>query len=194
MAANGDDPVVVRFDLYQRGDYQRVVALLIALTGSKKTAEFVTRRTFAKAQRIWPDIRLRDPDLWIRRTALAMIASRRRRTASRAYAIVRLWRSTRRDLGGATAEFWLRVRRFPDNQPYVFALTYVDELDQEEVASLLGLTESEVQKALFDSRLKFSLRRDHRGETSGEQIQRMARALHEAAATVTVPAAPPPPP
>ncbi|CAN5695771.1 SigE family RNA polymerase sigma factor [soil metagenome] len=163
---SGDDPTTVvvlghhrvrSFEAVFRADHRAVVAIAWALTGSQAVAEELTQEAFLRAHQRWSRVGGYDnPGAWVRRTAINLAISDRRRRAAEQRAATRTPRApgpadaTEEVVG--TDRFWVAVRRLPRQQGAVVALHYLEDRSVVDVAAVLGLAEGTVKAHLHKAR------------------------------------------
>lgn len=157
----GLDPSVperVSFEEFYLKDYQAVVGLAFALSGSRWLAEDLAQEAFLVAHRGWDRIGgFDDPGVWVRRVVanLSVSAIRRRVVETKALARIALGQTpTLPELSAEGAEFWRAVRSLPRRQAQAIALHYLEDLPVTEVARILGTAEGTVKKHLYEGRKK----------------------------------------
>lgn len=145
------------FDAVFRADHRAVVAIAWALTGSRGVAEEVTQEAFLRAHLRWSRIgRYDNPGAWVRRTAINLALSDRRRRSAERRAIART-SPVAESADGAdevvgTDRFWAAVRMLPRQQASVIALHYLEDRSVLEVAAVLDLAEGTVKAHLHKAR------------------------------------------
>jgi RNA polymerase sigma-70 factor (ECF subfamily) len=148
-------------DLYLK-DYQAVVGLAFALSGSRWLAEDLAQEAFLAAHRNWPRISAYDqPGAWVRRVVANLSVSAFRRRSVEAKALVRMALGNRHplpELSPEDDEFWHAVRSLPRRQSQVMALHYLEDLPVAEVAGILDMAPGTVKKHLFDGRRELARR------------------------------------
>jgi RNA polymerase sigma-70 factor (ECF subfamily) len=162
----GSDPVVVSgrlsFEDFYLKDYQAVVGLAYALSGSRWLAEDLAQEAFLAAHRSWPRVSAYDqPGAWVRRVVANLSVSAFRRRVVEAKTLVRLGLGERRrlpELPPDDAEFWEAIRSLPRRQSQVVALHYLEDLPVAEVATILDMAPGTVKKHLFDGRRELARR------------------------------------
>ena len=145
------------FDAVFRADHRAVVAIAWALTGSRAVAEEVTQEAFLRAHLRWSRIgRYENPGAWVRRTAINLALSDRRRRGAERRAIARTSpvaeTADATDEVAGTERFWAAVRLLPPQQASVIALHYLEDRSVLEVADVLGLAEGTVKAHLHKAR------------------------------------------
>lgn len=161
----GSDPVVavrVSFEDFYLKDFQAVVGLAYALSGSRWLAEDLAQEAFLAAHRNWPRVSSYDqPGAWVRRVVANLSVSAFRRRMVEARALARLGLGERHrlpELPADDAEFWEAVRSLPRRQSQVVALHYLEDLPIAEVAAILDMASGTVKKHLFDGRRELARR------------------------------------
>ena len=131
-----------------------MLALAIGMTKRSGEAEEVTQEAFFRAYRDWETVGLMEhPGAWVRRVALNLAIGRWRRVQAEARAVLRLAPSDEAPAPDPETErFWDEVRSLPRRQAQVVALTYVDDLDADSNADLLGIAASTVRVHLARAR------------------------------------------
>ena len=148
-------------DLYVK-DYQAVVGLAFALSGSRWLAEDLAQEAFLAAHRNWPRVSAYDqPGAWVRRVVANLSVSAFRRRVVEAKALLRIAPGDRDplpELPAEDAEFWDAVRSLPRRQSQAVALHYLEDLPVAEVATILDMAPGTVKKHLFDGRRELARR------------------------------------
>jgi RNA polymerase sigma-70 factor (ECF subfamily) len=156
------DTARMSFEDFYLKDYQAVVGLAYALSGSRWLAEDLAQEAFLAAHRQWPRVSAYDlPGAWVRRVVANLSVSAIRRRAVEAKALVHLGLGERHRLAELTppdSEFWEAVRSLPRRQSQVVALHYLEDLPVAEVAGILDMAPGTVKKHLFDGRRELARR------------------------------------
>jgi RNA polymerase sigma-70 factor (ECF subfamily) len=158
-AANTD------FAGFYHREYQNVVGLAYALSGSRVAAEELAQEGFAAAYRTWDRVGAYDsPGAWVRHVVANRSISRWRRLAAERRALTRLAGKAPpvADLPETHDEVWAAVRRLPRRQATATALHYYADLSVESIATLMGCTPGTVETHV--SRARTSLERSLAGE------------------------------
>ncbi len=146
----------VAFEDVFRKEYASVVALALALTGSRWVAEELAQEAFIAAHRNWGRVGGYDqPGAWVRRVVTNLATSTIRRRIVEAKALLRLGdreRDRPPERPSGDAEFWEAVRSLPRRQSQVVALHYLEDLPVAEVAEVLEMAPGTVKKHLHDGR------------------------------------------
>jgi RNA polymerase sigma-70 factor (ECF subfamily) len=152
----------VSFEDFYLKDFQAVVGLAYALSGSRWLAEDLAQEAFLAAYRNWPRVSAYDqPGAWVRRVAANLSVSAFRRRVVEAKGLVRLGLGERHrlpELQPVDGEFWEAVRSLPRRQSQVVALHYLEDLPVAEVAAVLDMAPGTVKKHLFDGRRELARR------------------------------------
>ena len=162
----GLDPSVperVSFEEFYLKDYQAVVGLAFALSGSRWLAEDLAQEAFLAAHRFWPRVSAYDqPGAWLRRVVANLSVSAFRRKLVEAKSLARIARGDldrpSAELPSEDAEFWDAVRSLPRRQSQAVALHYLEDLPVSEVAAILDMAPGTVKKHLFDGRRELAQR------------------------------------
>lgn len=146
------------FEAMFRTDHRAVVAIAIALTGSRAVAEEVAQEAFLRAHQRWDQIGgYESPGAWVRRVAINLALSDQRRRASERRAVARLELVRPTDGDGADAlvgadRFWSAVRSLPPQQRAAAVLRYVEDRPVAEIALVLDVAEGTAKAHLHKAR------------------------------------------
>ena len=161
----GSVPIIaerVSFEELYLKEFQAVVGLAYALSGSRGLAEDLAQEAFLAAYRNWPRVSTYDqPGAWVRRIVANLSVSAFRRRVVEAKGLVRLGLGERHrlpELSPTDGEFWEAVRSLPRRQSQVVALHYLEDLPVAEVAAILDMAPGTVKKHLFDGRRELARR------------------------------------
>lgn len=148
------------FEAVYQGEYRRVLALAIALSGSTSLGEELAQEAFLAAYRRWDQVgKLESPAGWVRRVVSNRAVSVYRRSRSEVRAVARLESRSRQDADlTAALQVWVEVRRLPRRQAQVIALTYMYGMSRREVAATLGCSEETVKTHLAKARKTLEVR------------------------------------
>ena len=141
------------FEAFYLREYQAVVGLAYALSGSRLAAEDIAQEAFLVAFRDWGHIRR--PSAWVRKVAVrrAVRTVRRRLLEARALARLLAGRGPAvAELPEQDAEVWRAVRALPRRQAQVIALHYVADAPVAEIAQTLGMAQGTVKAQLHRAR------------------------------------------
>jgi RNA polymerase sigma factor (sigma-70 family) len=126
------------------------------LTGSRVVAEELAQEAFLAAYRQWGTVGVYDePGAWVRRVAVNQAASRGRRRAAEARALLRLGPRTTTVFDPMPVEdeaFWAEVRDLPGRQAQVVALRYLEDRSVDDIAGILGCAPATVRVHLHRGR------------------------------------------
>lgn len=161
VAPAADGPVAdarsLGFEAFFRDEYPRLVALLVAVTGSRPVAEELAQEALLRAHVRWDRIvGYERPGAWVRRVALNLASHHRSRRRSELDAVGRLGRQraaepySYADAGGD--DFWALVRRLPRRQAAAVALHHLEDRPVAEVAAILGCAEGTAKSHLHRGR------------------------------------------
>jgi RNA polymerase sigma-70 factor (ECF subfamily) len=152
------------FEEVFRADHRAIVAVTLALVGSRPVAEELVQEAFLRAHQRWEVIgRYDNPGAWVRRVAINLAVSDQRRRASERRAVTRL----RPDAVGeadrstevvAADRFWTVVRQLPAQQRSVVVLRYVEDRSVHDIAEVLDLAEGTVKAHLHKARVALGRR------------------------------------
>jgi RNA polymerase sigma-70 factor, ECF subfamily len=144
------------FDALFAAERGRIVATVFALAGSAAVAEEITQEAFLRLHVHWTKVSRYDrPDQWVRRVAVNLAVSRRRRRTNEERALRRLGGRANviaQPLDAGDDALWAAVRALPRRQAQAVALHYVDDLPIAEIATILGCAPGSVQTHLFRAR------------------------------------------
>lgn len=165
------DPLVIGiepFERFYRREYQRAVRLAVALSGSRLGSEDLAQEAFIEAHRRWDEIgRYSNPAGWVRRVVANRSVSRYRRSRAEAKALLKLAAGSRQtfpEFNPETTEVWNAVRRLPNRQAQVVALTYLEGMTLREISEILGISVptagTHLQRARATLAKKLSIQRE----------------------------------
>ena len=152
------DARVSGFEAFFREEYPRLVALLVAVTGSRSIAEELAQEALLRAHVRWSRIvRYERPGAWVRRVALNLASHHRNRRRSEQRAVDRLGRQPSEpyaytDAAARGDDFWALVRRLPPRQAAAVALHHLEDRPVAEVAVILGCAEGTAKAHLHKGR------------------------------------------
>ena len=141
------------FDGFYARQYQPVLTLGFAMTGSREAACDLAQEVFVDAFRKWDQIE--SPDAWVRAVLVNKSRSWMRRRYREARALLRLEPPASvasPELSAENSEFWAAVRSLPTRQAQSIALFYLDRLPAAEIGAILGVSESTVRVHLTRGR------------------------------------------
>ncbi len=155
-----DDPAVVvgleSFEAFYRREFRSLVALALALSGSRIAAEDLAQEALMVAHRRWDEVGTLDrPDAWVRRVLSNLSVSEYRRRVSEMKAVGRLaWRRHEPipAMEPGDAAFWKLVRALPRNQATAIALHYIEDMSVNDIAEVMDCSPSTAKVHLFRGR------------------------------------------
>ena len=145
----------VLFEEFYRSRYQRVVGVVLALSGSRVAAEEIAQDAFLRAHDRWPEVASHpNPDAWIRRVAINLAMSTLRRRSTEAKVLLRRSRERPRidELPDSAEATWAAVRELPRNQAVAITLRYHDDLGIDDIATVLECKPATVRVHLHRGR------------------------------------------
>lgn len=151
------------FRAFYRRERRSVIGLAYVLSGSRSGAEDLAQEAFMAAYRRWDRLSgYDDPGAWVRRVVANKSASRIRRRAAEARALLRFGGEdyTVPPLDAEADLIWREVRKLPTRQAQAIALRYLDGRDVAEIARILECSENTVHTHLRRGREKLARRLD----------------------------------
>jgi RNA polymerase sigma-70 factor (ECF subfamily) len=146
-------PTLLDFATFYRRELPAIVTLAAAIAGTER-AEEVAQEALLRAHHEWARIQRYDkPGAWVRRVAINLATSTRRRRTSEARALARV--AARRHLDAPPPEidgFWALVRQLPDRQAAAVALHYLEDLSIADMAIVLDCAEGTAKAHLHKAR------------------------------------------
>jgi RNA polymerase sigma-70 factor (ECF subfamily) len=146
-------PTHLDFTTFYRRELPALVTLAAAIAGAGR-AEEVAQEALLRASREWSRIeRFDKPGAWVRRVAINLATSDRRRRSSESRALARV--AGRRQLDAPPPEvdgFWALVRQLPDRQRAAVALHYLEDRSIAEMAVILDCAEGTAKAHLHKAR------------------------------------------
>ena len=138
---------------------------MIAVCGDRDIASDATDEALSRAWGRWDTVRsMSSPEGWTYRVALNLVRSRLRRRSLEQRLLPRL--VSRTHVVVPAVEVWELVRALPPRQRIAVVLRYVADLDEREIATVMGITRGTVASTLFAARrsLGIALDADQIGE------------------------------
>lgn len=159
-----DDYVMVEqaapsYDAFYEREYPRMVALAVAVSGSRLASEDLAQEAMIRAHRHWSRISTYEkPGAWLRRITINLSTSwlRRRQAESRAKARVLLGRRQILTVPEPDDVVWSAVADLPDQQRAAVALFYLEDRSVADIASILGCAEGTAKTHLHRGRQTLS--------------------------------------
>jgi RNA polymerase sigma-70 factor, ECF subfamily len=142
------------FEQLFRSQFERLVALGVAMTGNMEIARDLAQETMARAFRHWDTVSAADSrEAWLRRVMTNLLIDRARRSRVESSATQRL---AARPPGSAEQAPVSRMaellRVLPERQRAVVVLYYVDDLPISGIADTLGIATGTVKALLWKAR------------------------------------------
>ncbi|MFP5256202.1 MAG: RNA polymerase sigma factor [Acidimicrobiia bacterium] len=146
-------PAYLDFDRFYREQLPSIVALAAAVAGHA-VAEEIAQEALLRAHRDWARIgRYDKPGAWVRRVAINLATSQRRRRVSERRALARVaQRPTLPSPPPNVDGFWALVRQLPPRQAAAVALHYLDDLSIADLAAALDCAEGTAKAHLHKAR------------------------------------------
>jgi len=146
------------FDVFYRREFAAIALVAGTTAGSRVRGEEIAQEALSRAAQRWAELSNYDrPGAWVRRVAINLALSERRRQASERKALRRL--TSRAELRALTAEpragdpaVWAAVDDLPPRQRAVVVLHYFDDLQVAEIADILEISVSTVTSHLHKAR------------------------------------------
>jgi len=143
--------VRVEFDHWYRGEYGRLRASMLVLTGDWDAAADVTDEAFTRAFGQWNRVgAMESPEGWTYRTAVNVWRRTARRRAFERRVLP--WLVSREVAPAPAGEVWDLVRSLPVRQRTAVVLRYVADLTEPDIAAAMDVTRGTVASTLADAR------------------------------------------
>lgn len=138
------DTSSVNFDDFYRQEFAAIAVVAGTTVGDRSVGEDVAQEAFARASQRWATVAAYDkPGAWVRRVAINLALSRRRRLANEVKALSRIdRRNSVHDERQGDPEVWQAVDQLPPRQRAVVALRYLDDLGVADIADILEISVS----------------------------------------------------
>ena len=156
-AMNHSDPVVERpasYEAFFHDEYRNMVALAVAVSGSRAIGEDLAQEAMLRAHRNWDRVSRYDkPGAWVRRVTLNLASSARTRFAREARARLRL--GTPPTIGAPPEPdeaVWQAVKSLPPGQRSAAALYYLEDRSVAEIAEIMDVAENTAKAHLHKAR------------------------------------------
>ncbi|HSJ26623.1 MAG TPA: sigma-70 family RNA polymerase sigma factor [Acidimicrobiia bacterium] len=144
------------FESFYRREFRRLVAFVLALSGSRSGAEDLAQEALMVAHAQWERVSVMDrPDAWVRRVASNMAVSQYRKRIAELKAVTRLAGQRQgviEPLEPRDDEFWRAVRSLPRNQATAVALHYLEDRPVSDIAEVLDCSPSTAKVHLHRGR------------------------------------------
>jgi len=136
------------FEPWFRLEYPHVLGSLILAVGNRDVAEEATAEAFAKAYEKWDRVRaMASPRGWIYTVALNEARRRFKRRAMERFLLRKFHPIAEAPLE-TSFETWDLVRTLPPRERTAIVLRYVGDLQEAEVAKVMGISAGAVSKTL----------------------------------------------
>lgn len=144
------------FAAFYRAQFASIATVAGTTTGDRSRGEDIAQEAFQRAHDDWDAVsRLDRPGAWVRRVAINLALSGRRRRGIEKRALGRLMPQERRD-ERRHSEVWDAVAKLPPRQRAVVALHYHEGHSVDEVAGLLGCSVSAATSNLHKARTRLA--------------------------------------
>ncbi len=152
-------PVDVAYEECFREHYPRLVALGVAMSGSRELARDLAQETMVRAHTHWNEIRHYDvPWAWLRRVMTNLLIDHHRSHVAEGAAIVRLGsRPAAGDPPPNTDDWAQLIAPLPPRQRVVVTLHYAEDLSIEQIAEVLHIRTGTVKSALAKARERLAV-------------------------------------
>jgi DNA-directed RNA polymerase specialized sigma24 family protein len=141
----------VGFEAWYRRIHPRLIAALLAFSGSVEVAADATDEACTRAMGAWGRVSaMESPDAWVYRVAVNCAKRRLRRQAFERAVLAR--RRPAEPLPGPAGEIWQAVGQLSERQRTAVVLRYVVDLPEAEIAQVMGVTRGTVASTLADAR------------------------------------------
>lgn len=156
----GDDSALESFTWFFTAEYPQVVRLLVAVVHDTAAAEDLAQDAFVRLHRSWEKVSRYDrPEAWVRRVALNLAFSWRRREGRRwgleREATTSVVACAEPDPGDR-ADVQAALRQLPARQRALIALYYLEDRPMAEVAEVMGMREGAAKVAVHRARARLA--------------------------------------
>lgn len=157
---------VADFNSFYRSEFASLAVLAGATAGDRSTGEDIAQEALTRANRRWHEVAVMEkPGAWVRRVAINLALSRRRKLASETRALVRLGSPGTTEQGADAAAFarqgesavWTAVNQLPPRQRAVVALHYLEDRSVADIAHILECSVTAATSNLYKARTKLAL-------------------------------------
>ncbi len=154
-----DGPGPSAFSDFYRREYPRLAVLATAVSGDPSSGEDLAQEALSRAGARWDRISGYDnPGAWVRRVAINLATSRRRRLRTEARALLRLGPPD--DVPEVALhgdpEVWAAVATLPPRQRAVITLHHLEDRPVAEIAETLGISVSAATSNLHKARRRLA--------------------------------------
>lgn len=163
VGANGPTPEA-DFARFYRSEFARLAVIATAVSGDPSWGEDIAQDALTRAQRRWAAISSYDkPGSWVRRVAINLAISRRRRLMAESRAVFRIGSQRQPSELQGDPEVWRSVAKLPRRQRAVIVLHYLEDRPVAEIADIMDMSVSAVTSNLYKARQRLA-------ETLGEEL------------------------
>jgi len=146
------------FNAFYREQFASIALIAGTTAGDRSTGEDIAQEALAKAHTDWARVsRLDKPGAWVRRVAINMALSRRRRLQIERRLLRRLGQRAEVSSPRAHPEIWDAVNELPPRQRAVVALHYHEGHSVAEIAELLDCSVSAATSNLHKARTRLAV-------------------------------------
>ncbi len=152
------DPVVEApesYEVFFHREYRSMVALAVAVSGSRALGEDLAQEALLRAHRHWPEISRYDkPGAWLRRVTINLALSAKTRVVKEAAARIR-WGRQQTPIAEPPEHdhtIWEAVGRLPGGQRAAVALYYLEDRSVADIAEVLDVAEGTAKAHLAKGR------------------------------------------
>lgn len=143
------------FDRVFVSEYQAMVALAVAVSGSRVHAEDIAQDAMTKLDRNWARVsEYNKPGAWLRRVTINLALSEKRKRANEMRALLRLKppTSTLPEAPVGDADIWEHVTKLPKMQRAVISLAFLEDRTTDEISEILEIEPATVRVHLHRAR------------------------------------------
>jgi len=161
--------ITVTFDALFVAEYQPMVALAAAVSGSRVHAEDIAQEAMSRLNRDWEKVQhYAKPGAWLRRVTINLALSQRRRRVSEMKALLRLDQpeSHMPEVPESDRDLWDLVSQLPKKQRAAISLHYLEDLAPTEISEILDIAPATVRVHLHRARQQLRKGLQARGRTS----------------------------
>lgn len=154
-------PVGRSFDDVFMHEFASISLIAGTIAGDRSIGDDLAQEAFRRAYQRWEKVSQFDrPGAWVRRVAINLALSRRRKTQRERRAAVRLagerplaWTDTPRS---GDPEVWAAIDQLAPRQRAAIVLRYVEQRSIKEIAELLSCSASTASSTLHDGRKRLA--------------------------------------
>jgi DNA-directed RNA polymerase specialized sigma24 family protein len=140
------------FEDWYAGQHPRLFASLLVLSGDRDIAGDATDEALARALQHWPRVRtMASPEGWVYRVGVNVMHRSARRRAIEKRLLLR-HRNVDAVVPAPAGEVWDLVRALPARQRTAVVLRYVADLEERDIAQVMGVARGTVASTLSDAR------------------------------------------